>query len=783
MDESTLKCLLRRLCEYVNFLEITVDNNEQFSSLVQCKLLGEDTMDEKCDNWVKDFSYSTNTNWITLRRYPNASRYEFRKLYVCQHSSVNKVAIRKRQSCKNRNKSCKAQIDFKFKKINRNTIKNDVLLKNGINVVIKIKFEHSHKVNVAEAFGYLRVNKTVQDIFELYFASGMTPSAARIYHEMKIIESDTEGIQVEQNVNTAYLLANARENPTERQIKHLYDKWRFSQYGSREEKTMLEVLKNRQPSLEKSGGKLVIKENPFIAVVVTPIMRRAFLQDLSNEMVFVDSSGSCDQTNTCITFVFTSNKTGAIPIACVLHTAQTEANYTLAFATAKEAIDIENKKFDPKVFMTDDSASERNALSAVFPNSMLLLCTFHLCQALWRWLWQTDHNIKKEDRRTAMEMFRNILYASTVEESQEHYDFLIRNIIVQGNKVLHDHLEKLWARRKEWCISYRNNIITRGNNTNNYTEASIRIFKDIVLQRCKVFNSCALVDFIVNVFENYYKRKLLEFANSRRSKPQIDYKNMCIRAKEVNIIYQIDNTIFHVASEKDPNLLYTVNAKIAFCDCPSGTGGKFCKHLCAVEQKFGILFKTSPVLTVHDRIQLAKLAVGYSAPEEFYKNMDSNVTDLENSVLSSNAVTAETSSVAEVELATVVDLQVNAEESKSRFKEEMIKMRCEFSRITSTLEANQSPEATLSIIKFNAILNKIKTPSQILNFLEAKSQICGRKSRKIRVQPTSISRRKNKALPQSGRIQAGRPSKIEKLKRKHSLGNNISQNLPNAKLH
>lgn len=420
MDEAMLKELLDRLCVDVNIREITVANNEKFSILVQCKLLGDGSMDEKCDNWVKDFSSSTNTNWITSRRYPNATRYDFRKLYVCQHSSVNKVVVRKQQSCKIRDKNCKAQLDFKFKKINRNTIKNDVLLKNGINVVIHINFEHSHRINVAEAFGYLRLNKTVQDVFHSYFASGMTPSAARIYHEMKIIEyEDTQELP---NVSTAHLLANSRENPTERQIKYLYDKWRLSQYGSREEKSMIDVLKNKQFDLEKSGGKLVIKENPFVAAVVTPIMRRAFLQGHCNEMVFVDSSGSCDQTNTSVTFLFTSNKTGAIPVACVLHTAQTEANYTLAFLSAIEAIEVENKKFRPSVFMTDDSTSERNALSAVFPNSILLLCTFHLCQALWRWLWQTDHNVKKEDRRTVMEMFRNILYAPTIEDAEEHYN-------------------------------------------------------------------------------------------------------------------------------------------------------------------------------------------------------------------------------------------------------------------------------------------------------------------------------------------------------------------------
>ncbi|KAJ8969069.1 hypothetical protein NQ314_001971 [Rhamnusium bicolor] len=191
-------------------------------------------------------------------------------------------------------------------------------------------------------------------------------------------------------------------------------------------------------------------------------------------------------------------------------------------------------------------------------------------------------------------------------------------------------MENLWTRREEWCISYRKNVITtRGNNTNNYTEASIRIFKDIVLQRCKVFNSCALINLIVNVFENYYKRKLLEFANSRRSKPQIDYENMCRRAKEINVIYKMDDTVFHVASKKDSKLFYTINADIAFCDCPSGASGKFCKHLCAIEQKFGVFFKTSPILNTADRVQLAKLAVGHSAPDEFYQNMDEEIVNVE----------------------------------------------------------------------------------------------------------------------------------------------------------
>lgn len=111
---------------------------------------------------------------------------------------------------------------------------------------------------------------------------------------------------------------------------------------------------------------------------------RAHQQSFSSEIVFVDSSGSCDQTNTCVTFMFTASKIGAIPLACILHTAQTEANYTLAFNLLKESLGksgFGNCGY-PAIFMTDDSTAERNALLSVYSeannNVTLLLCIFHV---------------------------------------------------------------------------------------------------------------------------------------------------------------------------------------------------------------------------------------------------------------------------------------------------------------------------------------------------------------------------------------------------------------------
>jgi len=40
------------------------------------------------------------------------------------------------------------------------------------------------------------------------------------------------------------------------------------------------------------------------------------------------------------------------------------------------------------VTMTDDSAAEREAVLKTWPETQLLLCQFHVNQAVWRWLQQ-----------------------------------------------------------------------------------------------------------------------------------------------------------------------------------------------------------------------------------------------------------------------------------------------------------------------------------------------------------------------------------------------------------
>lgn len=186
---------------------------------------------------------------------------------------------------------------------------------------------------------------------------------------------------------------------------------------------MVEVLRSKQAAYAEKGVTLHVEEDPFIVVLLTPIMKRAHEQDFAGEIVFVDSSGSCDQGDSSVTFMFGASKVGGVPLACVIHKEQTEANYSGAFRAVKEAVGPQafGGKGAPATLMTDDSGPERKALKTHFPLAYLLLCIFHVCQAIWRWLCESSHGIKKDSRQALMSLFRDVLYAPTEDTCNAAY--------------------------------------------------------------------------------------------------------------------------------------------------------------------------------------------------------------------------------------------------------------------------------------------------------------------------------------------------------------------------
>lgn len=81
-------------------------------------------------------------------------------------------------------------------------------------------------------------------------------------------------------------------------------------------------------------------------------------------------------------------------------------------------------------------------------------------------------------------------------DSEEILAGAIEDIVnLDGHEKFVDRFEKNLNRKEQWVRCFRTALTTRNNHTNNYAEASIRVLKDIVLQRTKAFNVVALVEF------------------------------------------------------------------------------------------------------------------------------------------------------------------------------------------------------------------------------------------------------------------------------------------------
>jgi hypothetical protein len=61
---------------------------------------------------------------------------------------------------------------------------------------------------------------------------------------------------------------------------------------------------------------------------------------------------------------------------------------------------------------------EHAALAKVWPTALVVYCTFHVLQAIWRWLFNPNHHIRKENRLPLFNAYTKLFYfePKTTEE-------------------------------------------------------------------------------------------------------------------------------------------------------------------------------------------------------------------------------------------------------------------------------------------------------------------------------------------------------------------------------
>ncbi|XP_064109014.1 uncharacterized protein LOC135217211 [Macrobrachium nipponense] len=154
-------------------------------------------------------------------------------------------------------------------------------------------------------------------------------------------------------------------------------------------------------------------------------------------------------------------------------------------------------------------------------------------------------------------------------------------------------------------IAFRAGTLLRGHHTNNFCESTMCIIKDIVLSRCKAYNTAQLLTFMVEMFDVYMRQRLVDVALSRRHVKPIISTKVALDSVEL-----VGNSKYKVQSESDPTIKYDVDPEIGLCSCMQGQTGAICKHQIACA-KFSMTAVPQQFLSSSEsRHRLAVMAVG-----------------------------------------------------------------------------------------------------------------------------------------------------------------------------
>ncbi|KAL1246499.1 hypothetical protein QQF64_034633 [Cirrhinus molitorella] len=86
-----------------------------------------------------------------------------------------------------------------------------------------------------------------------------------------------------------------------------------------------------------------------------------------------------------------------------------------------------------------------------------------------------------KDRQTLFSVVKDMLYAREMSKLELLYQQALTIPLNNRNRKFQTYLQTLYSRRESWALSYRGDLPTCGNQTNNYVEVAMRVLKDKIL--------------------------------------------------------------------------------------------------------------------------------------------------------------------------------------------------------------------------------------------------------------------------------------------------------------
>ena len=498
-----------------------------------------------------------------------------------------------------KNTDCQASINFRLE----NPMAKSKLVRENrekFPLWLKINFSHNHSLNRAEYFKFMSVSQDTKETYTEMFIQGLTPSAAHA-ERRRLIKVQFPDTWPEVSADRSRL-------PSLFWVYSWHRQWLDKTVGSRDGVDAYEKAehmvkefdidcKKDFPLGEREAYAKIAQTDSgeTVIAIVDPFMRRVHeTVPQSGDIVLVDATSNLDRNDSKLFHLVCPSAIGALPLAEIITTREDGATILFALDLLKSVLPAgafygRGRDVGPQVFMTDDSDVERQSLSRAWPESVLLLCIFHVLQAQWTWLWDGKHYIAHADRAALLQLFRRVLYAETEDELSVRLEEMYADPILHQYPQYQKHLIKdTFPKMCAWSISRRiaEKLPTSSHNTNNLVESSFRYTKDIQFNRLKAFNLPDMVSLLMDK-SDFYINKCVDAANNVieswlrncHSKYVIKMPNI-----DHDKIVEIGPDTYLVPSETQAGVSYVVDMVLRCCTCPQGRLCGPCKHKVAVSK-------------------------------------------------------------------------------------------------------------------------------------------------------------------------------------------------------
>lgn len=178
---------------------------------------------------------------------------------------------------------------------------------------------------------------------------------------------------------------------------------------------------------------------------------------------------------------------------------------------------------------------EFTVLQRVWNKARVFICTFHVLQAVWRWLNASHHHVPGDQKVPLLASFKRLLYFSSKDKTDvgEAFEeakgqFLKEERVVKHGKSWVKYLQSFFTEPKKESVftCFRHSTLDRAQETNNMCEAPNRMIKHDVLESVKAWNVVHLLHVLSDALEEHFCDRILHQVNK-----STDFKQFFINWK------------------------------------------------------------------------------------------------------------------------------------------------------------------------------------------------------------------------------------------------------------